>query len=186
MKKNRNILNFLALNRFIAKNTDFIPDDGSMFNKGQALNVSNETLIGFFRCLEQQKIKFLTSGGVAAAYYGYIKPVTKIEIWLGAQKDNINRFFELLGDAQNDNAVVVYTDPETRESFKLLIYNNTCCFDANDFDWCYAKRSKAILSNVTIPILCLEHLLAEMVASGKAEDKKGIEELEKIQNLSVD
>lgn len=180
MKKSRNILNFLALNRFVARNSDLksAGETGS-----DALNISNETFISFFSRLIEHNVKFLVSGGIASAFHGHIKPVAEVEIWLAPEKSNTDRFSQALNIEKFRSPLTTYIETSTDEGFKLLISNSLSGFEAPDFDQCYAQCERATLENVHIPILNLNHLLAEKLASGRSEDKIALLALEKSQKV---
>lgn len=168
------------------RNRDFNPDHAAPIYSNSALNISNETLILFFRRLIEHQIKFLVSGGIATAFHGYIRPIAEVEIWIASQEDNLDRFSRLFKIEKYQSPLSrTYLEATTGESFKLLISSDLCCFKAHDFDWCYGKREQALLEGMFIPIINLSHLLAEKIASGGPEEKEAILALEKIKNRAI-
>lgn len=183
MKNSRNILNFLALNRFVIKNSAFDKE----FPDTPALNISNNTFVSFFWGLADINVRYLVLGGVASAFYGHIQPVSKIHLWLASQKQNIQKLNGLLGTDLDKYKPTgfqgVYKEPIAEEVLQVFISFKLKCFDARDFDLCYAKREKATINNVNIPILNLDDLLTEKMASGDPKDEVAIRVLQKAQSI---
>lgn len=180
-----NILKFLAFNRFVGKEYSAdLPAQNPSSNPGP-LNISDRKLFSLLRNLHEQQIRFLVCGGVAAAFYGHIHRATKVDLWLASERDNYEKLYALLNiDKENTSFIsMAPVDAMIGENFSLSIALDLCYFKARDFDGYYLKSKQAILDNLSIPILGLDHLIIEKMASGKVEEETAIKALTRIQKL---
>lgn len=174
MKSSRNILSFLALNRFIARDEKLKSKSGELYCNLPVLNISNQAFISFFNHLVNHEIRFLITGGVAAAYHGDIQVATTIDIWLSAGKENIEKLRKAIKIPKNkglSSLTAVEIKPLVSEKFKLLISKNLFHLKSKDFDECYRAREHVVLEGTSIPILNLTHLLVEKMSLRHVEEK---------------
>lgn len=185
IKRGRNILNFLALNRLVARDPDFAAGRSVVFQGASVLNISNETCISFFRRMKEAGVNFLVTGGMAAAFYGHLQPVKELEIWLKNEETNKSNFCRLLNIEKFDiPASMVINEPSTGESFTLVVTDTVRHLMGLDFDDCNSKREQALLEGVLVPILDLDHLIAGKVASGRKEEQSAIQMLKRIRRVT--
>ncbi|ELR68335.1 hypothetical protein C900_00523 [Fulvivirga imtechensis AK7] len=149
--------------------------------------VSNNTFISFINSLANAGIQYVVLGGVASAFYGHIQPVSKIDLWLASQKENVEKLNSLIQTDSDKYSFTafqsIYREPHTDESLLIAFSFKLHAFEASDFDLCYARREKAAINNTIIPILNLDDLLTEKIASGDPKEEVAIRVLQNAQNI---
>ena len=177
--KNANINNFLAMNRLTSQMK--MSETENYRRYIASFNLTNTAFKKFFNKLNEQNIKYIMIGCLAAAYHGCIRTCDHLEIWFEPDDKNLKRLKDALGidlQAADETEQIISV---SEEDFCLKSYLNLNYFTAKDFNWCYAKADTAIVLEIEIPVLNLDDLIVEKTASKKAEDQSLAEALERLE-----
>lgn len=168
---------FLSMNRYAAKMTDTLPEMST-----SSLNLSDTGFISFFEQLNGFSIRYLITGNLAAAYYGCSKISEGIELWV---------FSEHIDRLQKDLSLIVSPYHERKiqqvksagEVFPLFPISNLTYFPSKEFNYCYSRASLVEYGGHSIPIMALDDLIIEKIASGTVEDHQISRDLERIKRM---
>jgi predicted nucleotidyltransferase len=131
---------------------------------------------------------FLLIGGYAVNYHGYNRSTGDMDIWLKPDNENKERFIKAL--AKNDIA------PEDLEQLSQADFTHTIAFGAWEhphkvdfltkvsgisFDEAYRERVEGLIEGLAMPFINLNHLVLSKTATGRAQDKADIENLQEVQ-----
>ncbi len=140
--------------------------------------------------LNKATVKYLVVGGYAVNYYGYRRTTGDIDIWI--QPDNENnkprliQAFKTLSIQEDILAAIfkmdftkalVFSDGE--EPFKIDFLTR---ISGVEFNEAWNVKTDAVIDDVPIPFIHLNHLIVSKISAGRLKDKLDIETLQKIQH----
>lgn len=145
--------------------------------------------IELIEVLLKNEVEFLIVGGYAVIFHGYVRSTSDMDLWLKPTENNKKKFSEALleyGIFPKDVKKVLALNFDSINAFHIgkppfridfltkiagLEYNET-------FQNCFYLPYK----NFKIPVIQLQHLIINKLASGRAKDIADVEELQKINN----
>lgn len=167
------------MNRYIAKMNGSGNDD-DLLNK---IHLSKTAFSAFFEKLNEHDIRYLITGHLAAAYYGFAKTSDNIEIWV--HPDDMEKLNEILNvSSKRYNMCENKSVTSKGGEFALSPLTDLFYFTAKDFARCYSRTTLAPFFQVTLPIINIDDLIIEKLASSSPEDLMISRELEKIKKLN--
>ncbi len=150
---------------------------------------THELLVEFNR----NNVEYLVVGGYAVNFHGYSRTTGDIDLWIGQDNEiNKNKILQSLK--------VLHVDEDTLTKLTELDFNKPVVFidgkppykidfmtyiSGVNFNEAFDQKSIAILDEIAIPFIHLDHLIISKINTGRPQDKIDIEELQKIQKLKT-
>ena len=136
----------------------------------------------FLQSLNENKVKYLVVGGYAVALHGHPRYTKDIDIWVSADKDNIENLLQALDDfgfASLELKIDDFIDPEQIVQLGYPPNRIDLLTDLAgiDFETCYKKKIELEIEAVEIDFIDLENLKKNKKAAGRHQDLADLENL---------
>ena len=145
----------------------------------------NEDYRDILAALLAQEARFLVVGAHALAAHGYPRATVDLDIWIAASSDNARRVWRALALfgaplADLDVQEADLTRPDVVAQFGLPPNRIDILTGVSglSFDDAWQNRVEATLEGVRVPVLGLDDLVANKVASGRDKDRADLKGLE--------
>lgn len=156
------------------------------------MDILDDEILRLWSLLNKNKTIYLMVGGFATTLHGFNRNTEDIDIWI---KDTIenrvalrNTLNELgIGDFESIETtqfIPGYTSIVLNSGFELDIMSSLQGFEQIKFDDCYKVAPTAVIEEIPVKFLHINHLIEAKRASGRTKDLLDIEELEKIRKLN--
>ena len=152
-----------------------------------------------FKCFSEYQVKYLICGGLAVNIYGIPRMTADIDILIDFSNDNITKFKEVVKELGYDPRLPLsideLTNPVIREKLikeknfiAFSYYNSKYSYMTLDvlvdapipFDDLWQRRTSRSMDKISIEIVSINDLISLKEYSGRLQDTKDIEFLEKI------
>jgi hypothetical protein len=155
------------------------------------MDIFDEDLLKFWRCLCKADVRFLMIGGVATNLHGYHRTTNDVDLWI--DDSLVNR--KKLRVAFNDYGMGDFKGLETMQfvagwstfrldsSLEVDIMTSIKGLENYTFDEAYELASIADIFDLKIPFLHINQLIQAKKASNRPKDQIDVMELEKIKKL---
>ena len=129
----------------------------------------------FFQSLIEREVRFLVIGGYAVAWHGRPRNTEDLDIWVERSPENAAKLVSALRDFGFDPPNL-NEDLFTRESgivrlgrppWKIELFVS---IPGVEFGGCYDRRASWPVGDLAIPMISLEDLKANKIASGRPKD----------------
>ena len=137
----------------------------------------------FLISLNDNNVKYLIIGGYAVAFHGHPRYTKDIDIWLSADKSNIENVLHALKDfgfASLELKIDDFLDPE--QIIQLGYPPNRIDLLTDlpgvDFKICYKSRVNVEIEEVRVNFIDMENLKKNKKATGRHQDLADLENLE--------
>jgi hypothetical protein len=152
------------------------------------MDIFDEELLSFWRCLNKFNVKYIMVGGVATNLNGYQRTTNDIDVWiedtLKNRENYRNAYKEYSGIdiTMMDRLQIIpgWTNFSLNNGFKLDLMVNMKGLEDFSFKDCYKLSDKANIDDVSIPFLHINHLIVNKKAVNRAKDQIDVMELERI------
>jgi hypothetical protein len=139
----------------------------------------------FLGLLNAHKIKYLIVGGYAVNYHGYPRYTKDMDIWVWLERENIDKLLKVLqefGFGSLDLKTEDFLNPENIIQLEYPPYRIDLMTDIQGlvFSECYQRRSIFELSEINLPFLAMEDLIAAKKNTARLQDLADAEQLELI------
>ncbi len=136
----------------------------------------------FLRLLNSHGVEYLLVGGYAVGYHGYPRATADMDIWVARTPQNAAKLVTVLKEFGfnvpelspqlflKENQVIRMGVPP----FRIEIVTSA---SGVTFEECYAARVQAVIDDVEVNIISLEHLKANKKAAGRYKDLDDLEHL---------
>lgn len=136
----------------------------------------------FLLLLNSEKIDYLLVGGYAVSFHGYSRPTGDLDIWVAARPDNAARVLDAVrrfGFAAAGPGVpgLLASGKILRMGVPPVRIKVMGSISGVEFDACYARRTRAVVDGVPIPIIAIDDLLANKRAAGRPKDLNDLRHL---------
>jgi predicted nucleotidyltransferase len=135
-------------------------------------------------CLNSAGVRYLVIGGYAVNFHGHHRNTKGLDVWIATDPENAKRVAAALvafGFSRRaarsslfEKRDAVYTFG--REPFRVDLLTQP---SAVEFEACYARRVEADVDGLRFPLIALEDLLTNKVASGRLQDIADVHKLRK-------
>jgi hypothetical protein len=139
----------------------------------------------FLSLLNSARIEYLLIGGYAVALYGHVRHTKDIDIWVKPDPATTTALIDVLV-AFGFSRASLEREPLFNEKQTVLRMGNPpdrieilSKISGCDFAASYPRREVAQIDDVQIPVISLDDLLANKLASGRAKDLADVEVLSK-------
>ena len=150
----------------------------------------DEELIEFWNKLNQNGVKYMMVGGLAARFHGYNRTTDDLDMWIEDTLDNRKRLRKAFVDLDYGD----YRSIETTQfvpgwtSFYaagvvLDIMTEMKGLEHLSFNDCYNEVAFYDVAGMPVPFLNINHLIANKKAVNRDKDKLDVINLEKIKKL---
>lgn len=152
------------------------------------MDIFDEELLNFWRCLNKYDVKYIMVGGVATNLNGFQRTTDDIDVWiedtLGNRENYRKAYKEYSGiDITMMNRLQIipgWTNFSLNNGFKLDLMVSMKGLEEFSFNDCYKLSNKAVIDDVPVPILHINHLIKNKKAVNRSKDQLDVMELEKI------
>jgi hypothetical protein len=157
------------------------------------VDILDNEILQLWSLLEKNKTIYLMVGGFATTLHGFNRNTEDIDIWI---KDTIenrvalrNTLKELgVGDFESIETTQFIpgnTSIILNSGFELDIMTSLNGFEQVAFDDCYKMAPTAIIEEIPVKFLHINHLIQAKRATGRSKDLLDIDELEKIKKHNL-
>lgn len=155
-----------------------------------------------FRELGEQGVKYLVIGGVAVNFHGYDRVTGDLDIFVGFEKENLEKFIAAVKSVDWQPRLPVsleaFADPKKRQSWirekgmkVFSIYNpkqeaehmDVMTEDYLDFERAYQRRKMIAARGIEIPLVSIPDLIQLKKIANRGRDRTDIMALRKIMEL---
>ncbi len=136
----------------------------------------------FLRLLNSHTVEYLLVGGYAVGYYGYPRATADMDIWVARTPQNAAKLVTVLKEFGfnvpelspelflKENQVIRMGVPP----FRIEIVTSA---SGVTFEECYAARVQAVIDDIEVNMISLDHLKANKRATGRHKDLDDLEHL---------
>jgi len=141
----------------------------------------------FLRLLRAHGVEYLLIGGWAVGYHGYPRATYDLDVWIATSPANAQRVATALaefGFNVPDLSVDLFLQPDkiVRMGVEPVRIEVMTSISGVEFEECYRERLETELSDVTVNVIDLRHLMINKKASGRLKDLADLEQLSKEQS----
>jgi hypothetical protein len=154
------------------------------------MDTMDESLLEFWRALNQFDVEYIMVGGVAVNLHGYSRVTKDIDVWVKDSKENRKKLGLALGKFGYEGLNMVdfqfvpgWANFYIGSGVLLDILIEMKGLENYSFDQCKALATIADIENVQVPFLHINQLIANKKAVNRFKDQIDVMELEKIKAL---
>ncbi len=156
------------------------------------MDIYDEDVLNFWRCLNQFQVKYIMVGGFATNFHGYSRFTADIDIWIKDTNENRIALRKALEKSEQSNFEAIETMqfiPGWSTIFiasgiELDIMTSLKSFEQEKFDDCYKLAFHAEILDVDVPFLHINQLIEEKRNIARHKDLEDVEGLEKIRKIT--
>lgn len=136
----------------------------------------------FLKLLNSHSVEYLLVGGYAVGYYGYPRATADMDIWIAHTSSNAQKLVAAIKEFGfnvpeltpelflKENQVIRMGVPP----FRIEIVTSA---SGVTFEECYAARVRAVIDDIEVNLISLDHLKANKRAAGRHKDLDDLEHL---------
>lgn len=154
------------------------------------MDALDEELIGFWRVLNSNSVKYIMVGGLATRFHGYNRSTDDLDIWIEdtlENRQNLRKAFYELGYGDFLSLETMQFVPGWTSFYaagvELDIMTEMIGIENESFETCYQMVSISDLNGVRVPFLHINHLIANKKAVNRPKDQMDVLHLEKIKEI---
>ena len=135
----------------------------------------------FLRLLNSHQVSYLLVGGFAVGFHGYPRATSDIDVWVEISEPNATKLVAAIDEfGFSEVTVDLFLQPEKiiRMGVPPMRIEILTTISGVDFDACYPNRLDETMDGVPVPIISLEDLKKNKLASGRHKDLNDLEQLE--------
>lgn len=154
------------------------------------MDILDKEIFGFWKLLYTNKVKYLMVGGFATNLHGFQRTTGDLDLWIEDTKENRKRFRKTLKEAgigdlesiETTQLIPGFTVLKFPSGFELDIMTSLKGFASGKFDECYKLSPTAMIEEIPVKFMHLNHLIEAKKASNRPKDQIDVIELEKIRD----
>jgi len=136
----------------------------------------------FLKLLNDKEVEYLLIGGYAVAFYGYPRATNDIDVWIAINPSNAERIVAALQEFGFDSPdlsakLFLIEDRIIRMGMPPMRIEIATTISGVNFEECYKVRTKGEIDGLSIPVISLDHLKVNKLASGRFKDLNDLENL---------
>ena len=155
------------------------------------MDLYDDEFIKFWKALNNNAVKYIMVGGMAANMNGYQRTTDDIDVWFEDTLENRERMriafreygmgdFFMLATMQ---IIPGWTNFNLNNSVRLDLMVDMKGLEEYTFEECYTMANKADIDGVIVPFLHINHLIQNKKAVNRPKDQLDVIYLEKIKEL---
>lgn len=154
------------------------------------MNLFDDAFIGLWKYLNEYQVRYILVGGFATNLHGYQRFTGDVNIFLEDTLESRKKFRQAynaygMGDfpsIETMQFVPGWVDFPLHNGIRLDILTRMKGVEAS-FEECLILAPKMSIQGQLVPVLNLNHLLANKKAVGRLKDQLDVQELEKIKRI---
>ena len=154
------------------------------------MDILDESLLEFWKSLNQHQVLYIMVGGFAVNMHGFTRSTNDIDLWLKDTKLNRQNFGKAMAPLGYDGLtweeiqfVPGWSDFYIGPGIRLDIMIDMKGLNDIPFDEAYKQANIGQIEGLLVPFLNLNHLIANKKAVNRPKDQIDVIELEKIKKL---
>ncbi|ABG58294.1 DUF6036 family nucleotidyltransferase [Cytophaga hutchinsonii] len=157
------------------------------------MDILDEGILNLWKNLHDYNVKYIMVGGFATNLHGFSRTTDDCDIWIEdtpANRNNLRTALEKnegldFSAVERMEFVPGWSSIQLQSGLSLDIMTYLKGFPQEAFENCYNQASEALLYDLTIRFLQLNHLIEAKKQTGRPKDLIDVIELEKIQKGNV-
>lgn len=150
--------------------------------------IAEKDFLDFLKLLNQHRVTYLLIGGYAMAAHDEPRYTKDLDIWVKREEANAERVIDAINGFGFKSLNLTREDFLTNTQFIQLgvapiRIDITSEVSGITFDEAFPKRIIVELDNIVIPVIGIEELIKNKMASGRMQDLADAEKLKKILRL---
>ncbi len=154
----------------------------------------DEEVFNFLISLQNYDVKYIMVGGYATNLNGYQRFTSDMDLWVHDSQENrkaLRKGFAAYGMGDFEmiermQFVPGWTDFHLNNGLKLDIMISMKGLEMYSFEECYSVATIADIDDLKVPVLHINHLIANKKAVNRLKDQLDVIYLEKIKQLRDD
>ncbi len=154
------------------------------------MDILDEEILGFWKLLHSNNVKYIMVGGFATNLHGFQRTTGDLDLWIKDTPENRKNFRKTLKEAaigdiesiETTQLIPGWTVLLFPSGFELDIMTSLKGFSAARFDECYKLSPTALIEEIPVKFLHLNQLIEAKKAAGRPKDLLDLIELEKIRD----
>jgi hypothetical protein len=152
------------------------------------MDVMDEEVIELWAKFHQMGLKYIMVGGFATNLHGHSRTTEDMDIWIENSLPNRTKLRNALKELNIGDFEAIetmefipgWTTIRLNSGIELDIMTYLKGFSQEKFEECFNMASMAIIKNISIPFLHINHLIEEKKKVGREKDKSDVIALEEI------
>lgn len=152
------------------------------------MDILDEEILNLWKSFEKNNVLYIMVGGFATNLHGYPRITADVDIWIKDTLDNRKRLRRSLqeinvGDyppLETMQFVPGWSSITLNSGIELDIMSSLKGLDQLEFDGCFELAPVALIDQVPVRFLHINHLITVKKALGRPKDIEDVEALEKI------
>lgn len=145
--------------------------------------VLNQDFKEFIRSLNDSEVRYLVVGGYAVAFHGYPRYTKDLDVWIEMSTENAKRVLSALhrfgfSDLELDSTDFLEPDSIIQLGYPPVRIDMITTLDGVTFEECHVSRVEAMIDDVLVPFIDLQHLKQNKKATGRHQDLADLENLD--------
>ena len=155
------------------------------------MDVFDEDLLRFWKCLFQYKVNYIMVGGFATRFHGFNRNTDDLDLWLEDTLPNRKKLRAAFRDLQYGDFPSIetmqfvpgWTNFYVGDGIVLDIMTDMKGLEDMSFSFCLSQASLADLDGIKIPFLHINQLILNKKVVNRPKDQIDVIELEKIKQI---
>ena len=130
------------------------------------MDINNDELINLLKALQKFEVKYILVDDFATTLHGVTRISADIDIWIkddSHNRKNLRKAINELGlgdfeQLETTDLIPGWTSIYLDSGFELDIMTYIAGFDKNSFDTCYQMAVEAIIAEISVKFLHINHL----------------------------
>lgn len=134
----------------------------------------------FLKLLNSNRARYLLIGGYAVNYYGYSRPTGDLDVWVAHDEENAERLAQAVRSfGFSSSAAEMFNKPNKIIRMGMPPYRieMLTTISGVEFEASYSRRRMVVIGDLEIPVIDLEDLKTNKLASGRHKDLADLEEI---------
>lgn len=152
------------------------------------MDIFDEELLKFWRCLNQHGVRYIMVGGVATNFNGYQRATDDIDLWIDDTIENREKLRLAFRQAGMGDFFMLktmqiipgWTDFQLNNGLRVDLLIGMKGLENFTFDECLDVASIAEIKELKVPFLHINHLIANKKTVNRPKDQLDVIYLEKI------
>jgi hypothetical protein len=155
------------------------------------MDIFDEELVAFWQSLNQFNVKYIMVGGIAINLNGYQRATDDVDVWIEDTIENRGCFRQAFKKYSGVDYFMIekmqivpgWTNFNLNNGFRLDLMTSMKGLEGFSFDECLNLASDAVIAEIHVPFLHINHLIANKKAVNRPKDQLDVIYLEKIKKL---
>jgi len=153
------------------------------------MDILDEEIIGLWRSLHANEVKYIMVGGFATNLHGFSRTTADLDIWIEDTPQNRRSLRKALHDIglgdleplETTQLIPGWTSIKMSSGFELDLMTSIKGFETpGAFEECYSLAPTAVIVDIPVKFLHLNHLIRSKELSGRPKDQIDLIELKRL------